>query len=56
VKRHGYSPVVRRECCCGFPPCMEHFIDCVLHDKQPLVTGEDGRAALVVSAASRPST
>lgn len=30
----------------GFHQEMAHFVDCVLHDKQPLVTGEDGRAVL----------
>ncbi|MCA9266440.1 MAG: hypothetical protein KDA60_21420, partial [Planctomycetales bacterium] len=30
----------------GFPQEMSHFVDCVLNDKQPLVTGEDGRAVL----------
>lgn len=30
----------------GFPQEMAHFIDCVLHDRQPLVTGEDGRAVM----------
>ena len=30
----------------GFPQEMEHFVDCVQHDKQPLVTGEDGRAVV----------
>jgi predicted dehydrogenase len=25
---------------------MEHFVDCVLHDKEPLETGEDGRVVL----------
>lgn len=30
----------------GFPQEMEHFVDCVRRDKQPLVTGEDGRAVL----------
>ena len=30
----------------GFPQEMDHFIDCVLHDEQPLVTGEDGRVVL----------
>jgi predicted dehydrogenase len=30
----------------GFPQEMAHFVDCVLHDKRPLVTGEDGRAVL----------
>jgi predicted dehydrogenase len=30
----------------GFPQEMEHFVDCVLHDKKPLETGEDGRVVL----------
>lgn len=30
----------------GFPQEFEHFVDCVRHDRQPLVTGEDGRAVL----------
>ncbi len=30
----------------GFPQEMAHFVDCVQHDKQPVVTGEDGRAVL----------
>ena len=30
----------------GFPQEMAHFVDCVQHDKPPLVTGEDGRAVL----------
>lgn len=30
----------------GFPQEMQHFVDCVAHDKQPLVTGEDGKAVL----------
>jgi predicted dehydrogenase len=30
----------------GFPQEMAHFVDCVANDKQPLVTGEDGRAVL----------
>jgi len=30
----------------GYPQELNHFVDCVLNDKQPLVTGEDGRAAL----------
>jgi len=30
----------------GFPQEMAHFVDCVLHDRQPLVTAEDGRAVL----------
>ncbi|HRZ35012.1 MAG TPA: Gfo/Idh/MocA family oxidoreductase [Candidatus Paceibacterota bacterium] len=30
----------------GFHQEMEHFVDCVRSDRQPLVTGEDGRAVL----------
>lgn len=30
----------------GYPQELAHFADCVLNDKQPLVTGEDGRAVL----------
>src|SRR5688572_28468627 len=30
----------------GFPQEMAHFVDCVKNDKQPSVTGEDGRAVL----------
>lgn len=33
---------------------MRHFVDCVLHDKEPRVTWEDGKAALeIVLAANR---
>ena len=30
----------------GFPQEFEHFVNCVLHDKQPSETGEDGRAVM----------
>jgi predicted dehydrogenase len=30
----------------GFPQEFAHFVDCVKHDRQPAVTGEDGRAVL----------
>jgi myo-inositol 2-dehydrogenase / D-chiro-inositol 1-dehydrogenase len=30
----------------GFHAEMAHFVDCVQNDKQPMVTGEDGRAVL----------
>jgi predicted dehydrogenase len=30
----------------GYPQELKHFVDCVRHDKDPLVTGEDGRAVL----------
>jgi predicted dehydrogenase len=39
----------------GFPQEMAHFVDCALNDKQPLVTGEDGRAVLEVIFAAYES-
>jgi len=30
----------------GYPQELKHFIECVREDKQPLVTGDDGRAVL----------
>jgi predicted dehydrogenase len=39
----------------GFPQEFAHFIDCVSNDKQPLVTGEDGRAVLEVIYAAYES-
>ncbi|WP_108423848.1 Gfo/Idh/MocA family protein [Flagellimonas amoyensis] len=39
----------------GFPQEFEHFVDCVKNDKQPLVTGEDGRAVLEVIFAAYES-
>ena len=39
----------------GFPQEFAHFIDCVKNDKQPLVTGEDGRAVLEVIFAAYES-
>lgn len=39
----------------GFPQEFEHFVDCVLHDKKPLVTGEDGKAVLEIIFAAYES-
>lgn len=39
----------------GFPQEMAHFVDCVKNDKQPLVTGEDGKAVLEVIFAAYES-
>jgi predicted dehydrogenase len=39
----------------GFPQEMEHFVDCVLDDKPPLVTGEDGRAVMEIIFAAYES-
>lgn len=39
----------------GFPQEMAHFVDCVQNDRQPLVTGEDGRAVLEVVMAAYAS-
>jgi len=30
----------------GFPQEFKHFVDCVLNDKEPLITGRDGRAVM----------
>ncbi len=30
----------------GYPHELKHFVDCVINNKQPLVTGEDGRVVL----------
>jgi len=39
----------------GFPQEMEHFVDCVKNDKEPLVTGEDGRAVMEIIMAAYES-
>lgn len=39
----------------GFPQEFAHFVDCVKHDKQPVVTGEDGRKVLEVIFAAYES-
>ena len=39
----------------GFPQEFAHFVDCVLHNTEPLVTGEDGRAVLEIIFAAYES-
>ena len=39
----------------GFPQEMSHFVSCVRDDRQPLCTGEDGRAVLEVIFAAYAS-
>lgn len=39
----------------GFPQEFEHFVDCVKNNKEPLVTGEDGKAVLEVIFAAYES-
>ncbi len=39
----------------GFPQEFEHFIDCVANDREPLETGEDGRAVLEIIMAAYAS-
>lgn len=39
----------------GYPHELQHFIDCVQRDKQPYVTGEDGRAVLEIIYAAYAS-
>src|SRR5438034_124209 len=36
----------------GYPQELKHFIECGREDKQPLVTGEDGRAVLEIMNAA----
>lgn len=39
----------------GFPQEFAHFVDCVANDKQPLETGEDGRAVVEIVLAAYAS-
>jgi predicted dehydrogenase len=39
----------------GFPQELAHFVDCVQHDREPLVTGDDGRAVLEIIFAAYES-
>ncbi len=39
----------------GFPQEMQHFVDCVAEDKQPRITGENGRAVLEIICAAYES-
>lgn len=39
----------------GYPQELKHFIDCVENDKEPLVSGEDGRAVLEIIYAAYAS-
>lgn len=52
----GWSFTMFEECWnYGFPQELAHFVDCVAHDKEPLETGEDGRAVLEVIYAAYES-
>lgn len=39
----------------GYPHELKHFVDCVRNDRQPLVTGRDGRAVLEIIHAAYAS-
>jgi myo-inositol 2-dehydrogenase / D-chiro-inositol 1-dehydrogenase len=39
----------------GFPQEMEHFVDCIKNNKEPLVTGKDGRAVMEIVFAAYES-
>lgn len=39
----------------GYPHELQHFIDCVQNNKEPVVTGEDGRAVLEIIYAAYAS-
>lgn len=43
-------------CNYGFPHECTHFVHCVMNDRTPLVTGEDGRTVLeVIFGANEPT-
>ena len=46
LKLGGTWPVYEELWNYGFPQEMQHFVDCVLNDEQPLETGEDAREVL----------
>src|SRR5262245_34654375 len=39
----------------GFPQEIEHFVDCVKHDRPPQESGEDGRAVIEILSAAYES-
>ncbi|MCF0229834.1 MAG: Gfo/Idh/MocA family oxidoreductase [Parasporobacterium sp.] len=39
----------------GYPQELSHFIDCVRNDKEPVITGRDGRAVLEIIYAAYES-
>ena len=39
----------------GFPQEMAHFVDCVLNDRRPIVTGDEGRAVMEIVMAAYAS-
>jgi predicted dehydrogenase len=39
----------------GYPQELKHFIQCIREDKEPVVTGEDGRAVLEIMMAAYES-
>jgi predicted dehydrogenase len=39
----------------GYPQELKHFIQCIREDKEPVVTGEDGRAVLEIMMAAYAS-
>ena len=39
----------------GFPQEFQHFVDCVRHDREPLVTGADGKTVLEILFAAYES-
>ena len=53
--RAGRSPCSRKRSTRAIPQELKHFIECIREDKQPLVTGEDGRAVLEIMMAAYES-
>ena len=54
-KPTGLFGKVWREYSCGFPQEMQHFVNCVANDEQPLETGEDGKKVLEIIFAAYES-
>ena len=50
-----YFPVVAGKVVGALKESLGHMVDCVLHDKDPAVGGEDGRRALEIALAIRKS-
>jgi predicted dehydrogenase len=50
-----YGPQLHGEPAGALRTQLEHFADCVLHDRQPLISPQDARAAVATAAAIHES-
>jgi predicted dehydrogenase len=51
----GMAPIVHGRCTGAAVESVRHFVDCVLHDRPPAVTGDDGLAVTRIVAAIHES-